>query len=69
MFTPEFFVLDRDRKMIYTGAMDDKIPPTDPKTTYLEDAMKAALAGKAVEKAETSAAAGCKIKFNPKKDD
>jgi peroxiredoxin len=69
MFTPEFFVLDKDRKVIYTGAMDDKIPPTEPKMTYLDNAMKAALAGKSVETAETSAAAGCKIKFNPKKDD
>src|SRR5262245_35025033 len=69
MFTPEFFVLDRDRKVIYTGAMDDKIPPSDPKSAYLEDAMTAALAGKSIEKAETSAAAGCKIKLDPKKVD
>jgi peroxiredoxin len=69
MFTPEFFVLDKDRKVIYTGAMDDKIPPTEPKAAYLEDALKAALAGKTIGKGETSAAAGCKIRFNPKKDD
>ena len=36
MFTPEFFVLDKDRKVIYTGAMDDKSPPSEPKATYLE---------------------------------
>ena len=68
-FTPEFFVLDKDRKVVYTGAMDDKSPPGEPKSLYLEAAVKAALAGKPAEMAETSAAAGCRIKFNPKKDD
>ncbi len=69
MFTPEFFVLDKDRKVVYTGAMDDKSPPGEPKSLYLEAAVKAALAGKPAEMAETSPAAGCKIRFNPKKDD
>jgi peroxiredoxin len=69
MFTPEFFVLDRDRKVLYTGAMDDKAPPGEAKTPHLEAAVKAALAGRPVPTAETSAAAGCKIKFNAKKDD
>jgi peroxiredoxin len=69
MFTPEFFVLDKDRKVVYTGAMDDKAPPGEPKADYLEPAVKAALAGKPAEPAETAAAAGCRIKFNPKKDE
>jgi peroxiredoxin len=69
MFTPEFFVLDKDRKVIYTGSMDDKAPPGEPKTTYLELAVKAALAGKPVDTGETSAAAGCRIRFNPKKEE
>jgi peroxiredoxin len=69
MFTPEFFVLDKDRKVVYTGSMDDKAPPGEPKTTYLEMAVKATLAGKSADTSETSAAAGCKIRFNPKKDD
>lgn len=69
MFTPEFFVLDKDRKVVYTGAMDDKSPPGEPKAAYLEDAVKAALAGKAASTAETSAGSGCRIKFNAKKDD
>lgn len=69
LFTPEFFVLDRDRKVVYTGAMDDKAPPGEPKQLYLERAVQSALAGKRTEAAETSAAAGCKIKFNPKSDD
>ena len=69
MFTPEFFVLNKDRKVVYTGAMDDKSPPGEAKVAYLEAAVTAALAGKPAETAETSASSGCKIKFNPKKDD
>jgi peroxiredoxin len=69
MFTPEFFVLDRDRKVVYTGAMDDTVPPGEPKTAYLEAAVTAVLAGKKPETGETSAAAGCRIKFNPKRDE
>jgi len=69
MFTPEFFVLDKDRKVVYTGSMDDKAPPGEPKTNYLEQAVKAALSGKQADTGETSAAAGCKIRFNPKKEE
>jgi peroxiredoxin len=69
MYTPEFFVLDKNRKVVYTGAMDDKSPPGEPKTNHLEAAVTAALAGKTIDVKETSAGAGCKIKFNPKKDD
>jgi peroxiredoxin len=68
-FTPEFFVLDKDRRVVYMGAMDDKTPPTEPTAKYLEAAVTAALDGKKVETGETSASAGCKIRFNPKKDD
>jgi peroxiredoxin len=69
MFTPEFFVLDKDRKVVYLGAMDNRAPPGEPKATYLAPAVESALAGKQPETAETSAAAGCRIKFNPKRDD
>lgn len=69
MFTPEFFVLDKDRKVAYTGAMDDKAPPGEAKTKHLEAAVAAVLAGKKPDTAETSASAGCKIKFPAKKDD
>lgn len=69
MFTPEFFVLDKDRKVVYTGSMDDKSPPGEPKAKHLEAAVDAVLAGKKVEKPETSAAAGCRIKRKEKKDE
>lgn len=69
VFTPEFFVLDKARKVVYTGAMDDKAPPGEASKHYLEDALKEALAGKKAEPAETSAAAGCRIRYNPKADE
>ncbi len=68
-FTPEFFVLDRQRRVAYTGAMDDRAPPGTPTRYYLVEAVEAVLAGKPVAVAETSAAAGCKIKYNPQRDD
>ncbi|MFM8272051.1 MAG: redoxin domain-containing protein [Gemmata sp.] len=67
MFTPECFVLTKDRKVAYMGAFDDS--PGSPKVRYVEDAVKAALAGKPAPAAETPAAAGCKIKFDKKGDD
>ena len=68
-FTPEFFVLNRDQKVVYMGAMDDKAPPGEAKLHHLEAAVAAAKSGKPADPAETSAAAGCRIKFNPKKSD
>jgi peroxiredoxin len=67
MFTPECFVLDKNRKVVYMGAFDDKI--ASPTKHYVADAVKAALAGKPAPTAETSAAAGCRIKFDKKDDD
>jgi peroxiredoxin len=67
-FTPECFVLNKDRKVVYMGAFDDK-PSGDVKARHVADAVTAAVAGKMAEPAETSAAAGCKIKFNKKEDD
>jgi peroxiredoxin len=67
MFTPECFVLNKDRKVVYMGAFDDKI--ASPTMHYLPDATKAALEGKAIPTTETSAAAGCKIKLNKMEDD
>jgi peroxiredoxin len=69
MYTPEFFVLDKDRKVLYTGAMDDRAPPGEAKALHLEAAVTAALSGKPVELKETTAAAGCRIKFDPKRDE
>jgi peroxiredoxin len=64
VFTPEVFVLDKERRLVYTGAIDDRAPPGQPTRHYLIDAVEALLAGQPVAVSETSAAAGCRIKYN-----
>lgn len=66
-FTPEFFVLNKDRKVVYMGAMDDKSPPGTPTVSYLEQAVKAALTGQAGP--EETIARGCLIRINPRRSD
>jgi peroxiredoxin len=61
-FTPEFFVLGPERKIIYMGGMDDNSIADAVKTNYLEPAMEAALAGTKPAVAE-AAAIGCRIAF------
>lgn len=68
MYTPEFFVLNNDRKVVYQGAMDDKDPPAAASMSYLEAAVAAALAGNAPDKKETLGR-GCMIRFARKKSD
>jgi len=60
--TPEFFVLNKERKVVYMGAFDDKSPPADAAIQHLETAVKAALAGSPTEESETNAR-GCRIRF------
>jgi peroxiredoxin len=69
LYTPEFFVLNKDRKVVYMGALDDKSKADEAKVNYLEPAVKAALAGQAAEKGETLAR-GCMIRYarKPAKD-
>jgi len=63
LYTPEFFVLDRDRKVVYMGALDDKTKADEAKVNYLANAIDAILAGKSPAKVETLAR-GCRIRFN-----
>ena len=60
--TPEFFVLNKSRQIVYMGAMDDNTKSTDVKTRFVEDAIAATLAGKAISIPET-APVGCAIRF------
>lgn len=61
--TPEVFVLDANRKVVYMGAIDDSWDsPDNVKKAYLRDAIEAALAGKAPEITETKAQ-GCGIGY------
>ena len=61
-YTPEFFVLNKSRKVAYTGAMDDRSPPGEPKLHYLENAVEAVLNGEQQKIAETQAR-GCRIRY------
>jgi hypothetical protein len=67
-YTPEFFVLNAERKVVYCGALDDKNKAVDAKTNYLEAAVSATLSGQKPATTETLAR-GCKIRFNKKNDE
>ncbi|HET6324347.1 MAG TPA: thioredoxin family protein [Planctomycetaceae bacterium] len=62
LFTPEFFVLDKDRKVTYMGAFDDNVESTKVKHAYLEPAVEATLKGAKAHPAETQAS-GCLIRY------
>lgn len=61
-FTPEFFVLNRERKVVYMGAMDDKTNADQVQHRYLELAVDAALKGEVPEMKEVPAR-GCAIPY------
>ncbi len=63
--TPEFFVLNKERKIVYMGAMDDNLD--DPKTDYLSSAVEAALKGEKASPAETRPR-GCEVKYETATD-
>lgn len=60
--TPQFFVLDRQRKVAYMGAFDDHSTAAKATRHYVADAVAALLAGKSVEIKE-SLPRGCAIEF------
>ncbi|QEG41647.1 thioredoxin family protein [Roseimaritima ulvae] len=60
--TPEFFVFDQQRKLVYQGSFDDSPSGKDIKTHYLKDALQATLAGKEVTLRET-VPIGCNIRY------
>ena len=62
--TPDFFVFDKDRKLVYRGQMDASRPGNDIPVTGsdLRAALDAVLAGKAVS-ADQRPSIGCNIKW------
>lgn len=64
--TPEFFVLDSERKIVYMGAMDDSSDAAKVTKQYVGPAIEAALSGTALEVKET-VAVGCNIRFARKR--
>lgn len=65
MYTPEFFVLDKNRKVAYQGAMDDKNKAADARLLYLDAAIEAIRKGEKPAPAETLGR-GCMIRYKRK---
>lgn len=60
--TPEFFVMNKDRKIVYMGAMDDSTNESKVEAKYVESAVQTTLAGKTIKKSET-VAIGCTVRY------
>ncbi len=63
--TPQFFVLDKERKIRYTGALDDSQNEGRVTKHYLSDAVNAVLKGETPAVEETLAK-GCQISYSKK---
>lgn len=60
--TPEAFVFDADRRLVYHGAVDDHREEEDVTTHYLRDAIEASLAGESPAITDTPPV-GCTVKW------
>jgi peroxiredoxin len=60
--TPEVFLFDADRKLVYHGAIDDSRDETQVSERYLRDAIEAVLAGQEPAVRETPPV-GCTVKW------
>jgi len=60
--TPQFFVLDKDRKIRYTGTLDDNMDEAKVTKTYLRDAVDALLKGQNPP-VDESRPQGCSVKY------
>jgi peroxiredoxin len=60
--TPEVFVFDRERRLVYHGAIDDNRDETAVTQRYLRDALDAILDGREPPVAETPPV-GCSVKW------
>jgi peroxiredoxin len=61
-YTPEFYVLGPDRKVVYMGGMDDNSDPAIVTENYLEPAVESALKGTPLKTKETRAI-GCRVRY------
>lgn len=66
VFTPEFFVLDRERNIAYMGGMDNNSNPDMVSESYLVPAIEALLRGETPEIQET-VARGCRVRYKPQR--
>lgn len=67
-YTPEFFILNKERKVVYMGAMDDRNNATEVKVHYLEDALHSLQKGESPKVKET-VARGCLIRYKRVRED
>ena len=65
--SPEFFVLDRDRRVRYRGEMDDHQVAERATHNYVEEAVRALLAGKSPDVTRTWPH-GCLVNYPVRKD-
>ncbi len=63
IYTPEFYVLNKERRIIYRGAMDDSTDASKVTVSYIDLAIAAAMAGKMPQVTKTGAR-GCTIRFS-----
>jgi peroxiredoxin len=66
--TPDFFVFDEAKKLVYRGQMDDSRPGNNRTVTGadLRSALEAAIAGRSMREQKPSM--GCNIKWKPKNE-
>jgi peroxiredoxin len=64
--TPEVFLLNKERKVVYMGAMDDRIQEAEVKVRHLEAAVEATLKGEKPSTTETLPR-GCRIRYERRK--
>lgn len=67
-YTPEFFILNKDRKVVYMGAMDDRNTASEVKVTHLDDALTLLLKGEKPKVSET-VGRGCMIRYKRIRED
>jgi peroxiredoxin len=60
--TPEVFLFDRDRRLVYHGAIDDAREQNAVSQRYLRDALEAVVEGREPDVADTPAV-GCTVKW------
>ena len=65
--TPEFFVFDKDRKLVYMGSLDDNSDAKKATVNYVEQAIAAALDGKEPATTET-VPIGCLIRYDRRRN-
>lgn len=65
--TPDLFVFDENRKLVYRGQFDDSRPKNDKPVTGndLKKALDAVLDGKTIPEADQIPSIGCNIKWKP----